>query len=288
MNVGVAGQIDHESKCTKCKGGMQESWGIPVVSANFVRSLLQDWVLLELQHLLWIVLCVAIAAFAQSLAGFGFGLLSVPMMALVLAPRDAIVVSVLVASVSTTTQAIADRRFTEWKTVRRLSYLSYAGMPFGLILFNVVSERALRFGLGAVVLVATVLIVRKFQIPADARGYDWVLGFVSGVLNTSTSTNGPPLVFLMKSRSMDASTFRATLNTIFSIANIGALILFFGSGKMNHDNVLGALVALPSLAISLRIGYAMRRHVKEELFTTLVASLMMLSGVSALVAAITQ
>lgn len=209
-------------------------------------------------------------------------------MALVLAPRDAIVVSVLVASVSTTTQAIADRRFTEWKTVRRLSLLSYAGMPFGLILFNVVSEQMLRFGLGVVVLVATVLIVRKFQIPQDARGYDWVLGFISGVLNTSTSTNGPPLVFLLKSRAMEASTFRATLNTIFSIANIGALFLFFGSGKMNHNNFVGALVALPSLAISLRLGYAMRRHVREEIFTSLVAGLMMLSGVSALIAAFTH
>ena len=207
------------------------------------------------------------------------------MMALVLAPRDAIVVSVLVASVSTTTQAIADRRFTEWKTVRRLSLLSYAGMPFGLVLFNVVSERALRMGLGIVVLVATILIVRKFQIPPEGRRYDWVLGFISGVLNTSTSTNGPPLVFLLKSRSMEPNTFRATLNTVFSIANIGALILFFGSGKMNHENVPGAFVALPALAISLRIGYTMRKHVKEEMFTALVAGLMMLSGISALIAA---
>jgi uncharacterized membrane protein YfcA len=243
---------------------------------------------LELQQIIWIVVCVAIAAFAQSLAGFGFSLLSVPLMVLVLAPRDAIVVSVLVASVSTTTQAFTDRRFTEWKTVRRLSLLSYAGMPFGLIVFNVVSERALRFGLGAVVLVATVLIIRKFQIPDDARRYDWFLGFISGVLNTSTSTNGPPLVFLLKSRSMDAPTFRATLNTVFSIANIGALILFSGSGKMNQDNLIGAVFALPALAVSLRIGYAMRKRVHEEAFTKLVAGLMLLSGASALIAALTQ
>ena len=124
---------------------------------------------MDLQQIIWIVVCVAIAAFAQSLAGFGFGLLSVPMMALGLGSRDAIVVSVLVASVSTTTQAVADRRFTEWKTVRRLSMLSYAGMPFGLVVFNVVSERTLRFGLGAVVLVATLLIIRNFQIPPEAR-----------------------------------------------------------------------------------------------------------------------
>jgi uncharacterized membrane protein YfcA len=193
-----------------------------------------------------------------------------------------------VASVSTTTQAFADRRFTEWKTVRRLSLMSYVGMPFGLIVFNVVSERTLRFGLGAVVIVATVLILRKFQIPEDARRYDWVLGFISGVLNTSTSTNGPPLVFLLKSRSMDAATFRATLNTVFSIANIGALILFLGSGKMTQDNLVGAAFALPALALTLRIGYAMRKRVNDEAFTRLVAGLMLLSGASALIAAVTQ
>lgn len=210
------------------------------------------------------------------------------MMVLFLSPRDAVVVSVLVASVSTTTQAIADRRFTEWKTVRRLSLMSYAGMPFGLIVFNVVSESTLRFGLGAVVIAATVLILRKFQIPEEARRYDWVLGFISGVLNTSTSTNGPPLVFLLKSRSMDAATFRATLNTVFSIANIGALILFLGSGKMTQENLIGAAFALPALALTLRIGYAMRKRVNEQAFTGLVAGLMLLSGASALIAAVTQ
>ena len=209
-------------------------------------------------------------------------------MVLFLSPRDAVVVSVLVASVSTTTQAVADRRFTEWKTVRRLSLMSYAGMPFGLFVFNVVSERNLRFGLGAVVIVATVLIVRNFQIPENARRYDWVLGFVSGVLNTSTSTNGPPLVFLLKSRSMDAATFRATLNTVFSIANIGALILFLGSGKMTEENLVGAAFALPALALTLRIGYAMRKRVNEEAFTRLVVGLMLLSGASVLISAVTQ
>ena len=210
------------------------------------------------------------------------------MMVLFLSPRDAVVVSVLVASVSTTTQAVADRRFTEWKTVRRLSLMSYAGMPFGLFVFNVVSERNLRLGLGAVVIVATVLIVRNFQIPDNARRYDWVLGFVSGVLNTSTSTNGPPLVFLLKSRSMDAASFRATLNTVFSIANIGALILFLGSGKMSEENLVGAAFALPALALTLRIGYAMRKRVNEETFTRLVVGLMLLSGASVLISAVTQ
>lgn len=243
---------------------------------------------MDLHQILWIVLCVAIAAFAQSLAGFGFGLLSVPMMALVLSPRDAIVVSVLVASVSTTTQAVTDRQFTDWKTVRRLSLLSYVGMPLGLVVFNVVSEQMLRFGLGVIVLLATVLIIRNFRIPDSSRSYEWILGFISGVLNTSTSTNGPPLVFLLKSRSMEPSAFRATLNTVFSIANIGALILFFGSGKMNHDNVIGAAFAIPSLFISLRVGYSMRRHIHGNRFTNLVAGLMLLSGVSALIAAFTH
>jgi hypothetical protein len=57
---------------------------------------------------------------------------------------------------------------------------------------------------------------------------------------------------------------------------------------MNQENLIGAAFALPALAISLRLGYAMRKRVHEEAFTTLVAGLMLLSGASALIAALTQ
>ncbi|MFM9226915.1 MAG: hypothetical protein ACKOQ1_09895, partial [Actinomycetota bacterium] len=50
-------------------------------------------------EIIWIVACVAVAAFAQSLSGFGFALIAVPLMTVVLEPRVAVVVATMVGAV---------------------------------------------------------------------------------------------------------------------------------------------------------------------------------------------
>lgn len=238
--------------------------------------------------LVWIAVSVAGAAFAQSLAGFGFGLLAVPLMTLVVDPRHAVVVATLVGAFSTTSQALIDRSHIEWKSVWRLTGGAYLGMPLGLLVFVVISESALRVCLGIVVFIAAFLLSRGFHIHDDAHHFDWSMGFLSGILSTSTSTNGPPLVFLMQARKLEPQIFRATINAIFSLSNIGALALFIGAGKVTRDSMTGVAVALPALVIALRIGYSIRKHVDGSRFRNLVLGLLMASGVSVLVSAFTH
>ena len=237
-------------------------------------------------NILWIIGCVGVAAFAQSLAGFGFGLLAVPMMQMALSPRDAVIISTLIGAISTTTQAVIDRDRAHVPTVKRLTIASYLGMPLGLVVFVLVSDSALRITLGVVVILAAIVLSRGFTLHDDSHHFDWLLGMVSGVLATSTSTNGPPLVFLMQARNMSPEVFRSTINAIFSFANIGALALFFASGKMNFHTLYGALAAVPALFISLRIGYSLRPRVSAEFFRKLVLVMLLLSGASLLLKAL--
>ena len=238
-----------------------------------------------LANIMWIIACVGVAAFAQSLAGFGFGLLAVPMMQMALSPRDAVIISTLIGAVSTTTQAVIDRKTAHVPTVKRLTIASYLGMPIGLMVFVLVSDSALRITLGVVVILAAIVLSRGFTLHDDAHHFDWLLGMVSGVLATSTSTNGPPLVFLMQARKMSPEVFRSTINSIFSFANIGALTLFFVSGKMDLHTMYGALAAIPALFVSLRLGYSLRPRVSAEFFRKLVLIMLVLSGASLLLKA---
>lgn len=235
---------------------------------------------MELSHILWIIAVVAVASFAQSLAGFGFGLLAVPLMSIMVVPHDAVVVATVIGAVSTTVQALIDRESCEWAVARRMSLAAYLGMPLGLFVFAVVSESALRITLGVVVILATVVLARGLSFHGRSRAMDFSMGWLSGVLSTSTSTNGPPLVFLMQARGMPAQSFRSTINTVFALSNIGAITLFAATGHVTADGLVAALATLPVLAVSLRLGYALRPRVRQETFRVLVLALLFVSGVS--------
>ena len=239
-------------------------------------------------ELAWVALAIAVASFAQSLSGFGFALLSVPLMSLVVSPRDAVIISTIIGATSTSIQAVLDRQYLDWPLAKRLSIASYVGMPFGLGAFLFVSETGLRFGLGVVVLVATFLLLRGFRLHDEQHHYDWSLGIVAGVLATSTSTNGPPLVFLMQARHMAPATFRATINTVFALSNFGALALFLSAGKVTSQNLTGVAVALPSLGVALSLGYLTRKYVSAERFKYLVIVLLFLSSISVMTSAFTR
>ena len=239
-------------------------------------------------ELAWIAGCIAFASFAQTLSGFGFSLLAVPLMTLVVSPRDAVVVATIIGAISTTSQAVIDRKHVESSIAKRLILASYAGMPFGLMAFIFVSETGLRLVLGVVVISAAMLLLRGFRLRDDSHHLDWLFGIVSGFLSTSTSTNGPPLVFLMQARQLAPATFRATINTVFAVVNVGALALFVSAGKVNGNNLSGVAVAVPALGVALAIGYAVRRHITQERFNTLVILLLFLSAISVVVSAFTN
>lgn len=243
---------------------------------------------MSLIDLLWIAGCISFASFAQSLSGFGFSLLAVPLMTLVVSPRDAVVVATVIGALSTTSQAYIDRAFVDAAIAKRLTLASFIGMPFGLTAFVLVSETGLRVVLGVVVLVSAVMLLRGFQLHDEKHRLDWVLGVVSGFLSTSTSTNGPPLVFVMQARRIDPAVFRATINTVFSLVNIVAVVLFAVAGKVNTQNLGGVLVAIPALFLALRIGYYFRKRITPEHFRSLVIFLMFLSAGSVIVSAFTN
>jgi uncharacterized membrane protein YfcA len=113
------------------------------------------------------------------------------------------------------------------------------------------------------------------------------VGFVSGVLNTSLSTNGPPLVFGLQARHLDAPTFRATISTVFAFSNIVGLTLFALDGKITAEGLKAAAIAFPAWIIGQGLGWPVRKHFHGERFRTLVLSLLFLAGTGTIVFALT-
>jgi uncharacterized membrane protein YfcA len=105
-------------------------------------------------------------------------------------------------------------------------------------------------------------------------------------LNTSLSTNGPPLVFALHTRKMTAVAFRGTIVPVFAWCNIGGLALFAGRGQVTRDGLLAAAVALPAMLTGQLFGQPLRSRVNERLFRRLVLALLTFAAASAIMASL--
>jgi uncharacterized protein len=229
---------------------------------------------------------VFVAAFMQIVAGFGFALLAVPLMTLAIDPKVAVVVSTLTGVFVTTWQAIKDRAEADRVLVRRMTIGAYVGMPLGLLVYVSVDDNVLRFLLGLAVLVAAILLALHVNLHHVGPRLDYGSGFISGVLATSLSTNGPPLVFVLQARQLSAVRFRASISTVFALTNVGGLLLFTASGKVTRDGIVAVLVTVPALLFGQLLGFPIRKHVHGERFRWLVLVLLVAAAISAIVNAI--
>ena len=241
---------------------------------------------MNLQEIVWICVVVAGASATQAISGFGFALIAVPLLSLFVDPQMSVVLATVVGAFSSTFQAITDRRYAQKKLVQRLAVTAYMGMPFGLVVFLVVSESVLRFIVGVVVLIAAVALMRGFYISHTNKKIDWIMGWTSGVLATSTSTNGPPLVFLLQAKKLSPESFRASINVVFSLTSFGAILLFAVSGNITTEDFGGIAVSVPMLLLGLAIGFKVRSRINAEQFRVLVFVLLVVSALSALLAAV--
>lgn len=235
-----------------------------------------------------VLVFIAFAAFMQKVSGFGFGLIAVPLMSLVVSPQRAVIIATLLGLFTTTMQAWVEREHTVVPVARRLFAGACVGMPFGLMVYVAVPANGLRLVLGVVVIVAAFILSRGFTLQHGNTMAEYVVGAISGVLNTSVSTNGPPLVFLLQARGYDPHTFRGTITRVFLYSNLVSVSMFVAAGKVHRTPAMVALSAIPVVLVMQWLGARAQQHVKGDRFRALVLGLMFASGISAIIAGLTH
>ena len=233
-----------------------------------------------------VVTAVLLAAIVQNSAGFGFALLCVPLMALTVDTHVAVVISTILGLGSSTTQAWLGRADTDRTLARRMTLAALLGMPFGLLVFVLVDANVLKLIVGVCVLVIVVLLARRLDLSHVGPRFDMAAGVVSGVLATSVSTNGPPLVFALQARQVTPAVFRPTINTVFAVSAVVSLVGYLATGKVTGDALFGVVVAVPALVLGVVVGLRLRNHLDGERFRVAVLVLLAAAGVSAVAAAV--
>lgn len=238
-----------------------------------------------MSDLLFVILVVAATALLQSITGFGFALLSVPLFALRIDVHEAVVLSACLGTISSGWQTRLLRADAQRSTALRYIVASLVGIPFGYAAFTLLDDQVLRFIVGLAVLFGTAVVAFGGRFRVGRRSEN-LLGVLSGVLLIATSTNGPPIVLAMQAQRMPMLQFRATLARIFFVSGLISVALFALTGDLSATIVVSTIVCLPVMTISVLLGNRLVGRLAEARFRILVLGLLVVAGLSTLVGAI--
>lgn len=162
---------------------------------------------------LWLLtfLIVGFGAFTQSVTGFGFALLSAPVLLVILGPHTTVIVVLLLHSVECSLILLREWRSVEGFHIAPLLAGTLLGTPIGIGLFQYLDAGALQLWIGVLIAASGLLLLlppRPF--PAERLG-SVIAGFTSGLLNSGTGLSGPPLALYLGNQGWDRRRFRTAL-----------------------------------------------------------------------------
>jgi uncharacterized membrane protein YfcA len=234
--------------------------------------------------LIALLAAVFFAGLTQGTTGFGFALVAVPPMTILVDPQI-IVPALLVQTLMTGTLILLHAR--KHLCINRMWLLplsGVAGIPAGTLILVVLDPGPLRVLIGIVVVIAALAMMAGFRRPIrNERVASVPVGFVSGTLSASTGLSGPPVIFFYTNQSVDIREFRANIVAHFFIMNIATIPIYIISGLFTGENLLLSAQLLPATLVGVTSGIVINRWVREALFRRIALGLILASGTIAVV-----
>lgn len=231
--------------------------------------------------LLAVFAIVAFGATVNTMTGFGFALVGVPLLGVVVGPRDAVVLLAILTLPMNVGLAWRHRDQIVVATARRQVLAAFVGMPLGLVILLAVPSQALLGVIAVAVLGAVFALGRGVELDPHGPGVDHGSGFVSGALATSVGVNGPPLVAVYHGRGFPPSVFRATASAVFFVTGIVAAIMLVAAGAMSSEGWIALVPGFLALPVGWFVGDRLHDRVEPERFRHVVLVLLVLAALTA-------
>lgn len=228
----------------------------------------------------YVAMCIFLAAIVRGYAGFGFSLLSITALTILLPPREVIPSIFLLEVVASLHLLIAAWRDVHWHSLGWLSLGCLAGTPLGVAALARVPAAPLTTFLAVAVFAAAVVLARGYALRSmPGRTATVATGFASGVLNGSIGIAGPPVIIFFFGSPAGVAVGRASMIAYFVLTDTLGLALQGAEGILNRGVLLRAAMALPVMLAGVTLGNRAFARIDPARFRHWVLRLLMLLAV---------
>lgn len=223
---------------------------------------------------------IFLAGLTQGLTSFGFALISVPFLSILL-PIPEVVPIVVILSLGTNLIMMRDSfKEVDFRKIGILVASSLVAAPVGALALTQVHPNLIKTTAGVVILVASGLLLLGRSFPVKSERLAFVpVGLLSGFLNGSVSMSGPPVALFLSNQGTKKEEFRANITLYAIILNFFTLIAFLSGGLVTGSTVAKCLWLIPSMIVGVLIGSRIVSRVNQDRFKKVVLVLLLLSGV---------
>ena len=217
--------------------------------------------------------------------GFGgLGLLSLPLMALVVSPVTAATIMLPLLIVQDVVTVWSYRRDYDLKNLATLMPGGLIGIVGGYLLAARVPEAAIGLVIGVIAFgfaLRRMLSSRAAQqastLPSYPGGTFW--GALSGFTSMVAHAGGPPFQIYVLPQRLPPAAFVGTGAIFFAALNVVKILPYLALGQMNAANLTASATLLPVAIASTFAGVWLVRRVPTERFYALIYWLLLLIGV---------
>lgn len=224
-------------------------------------------------------LIIFVAYLVRGITGFGSGLISIPLLALMFPLKTVVPIIVVLDLIGSAAQALNNRKHTNWRVLYPLLPVTVVGILSALYFFQFADTGTLSFWLGVFVIIFAIyqlLPTPKFEGGVASAA---PLGFCGGLLGTLFGTGGPFYVIYLTVRGLDKKEFRASYSVYFMIDGLVRVAVYLFGLSLLRVEWLGLFVlSLIPFAVGLYSGGRVHHEIPPIIFKRLISLILVASG----------
>ena len=222
-----------------------------------------------------------LAGFINGVTSFDGNMFAVPLMTLVMDPKDAIIFGCIVGlgiTLSITAFYHRDLPKMEFLVV---CLCSLVGIPLGMALLEIAPVKAVLIGCGFILLLFLVwqAVVGRLHLTFTIPVWTVVpVGVLSGILLSSTSMGGPVLAMYAVMRGWSKEVTISVLSSMGSVSMVFLAVLQWRNGLYTPEILHNAMWAVPCTVAGVLISIPVLRRLNPRIFRRLVLAMLAVSS----------
>jgi uncharacterized membrane protein YfcA len=204
---------------------------------------------------LYVFFIFLVAGFTQGVTGFGFGLLAIPLLSLLIDIKTAVPLCSLLGMLITGYLTLRLRKHIDRRKILPLLYGCIPGVAAGTLFLKKAQASVLSMLLGIMLIGYGLyrLYGKQQPRPIHAR-WGYVAGFLTGAIASAFSAGGPPTIIYTTLRGWDKDGIKATLSGFFLTGGFVVIAAHAVTGLTTRLVLHYFFIAAPIVVVGVFLG----------------------------------